>query len=346
MGKFVPGFSMDNYYINSYGYDLREFDYRITHERAKSYDEKKFSSDPAGQDGGLDRMLWHAHQLRFKEYMDGLAHIFNTGQGVVTERSPFMDFIYWDAAYEQGWLARSSKDHYYRVRAMMITELLRPNLIIHLNAPTDVVQNNIRKRAATTHPWEKDSPVWDNTQYVEDLYQTKMKKYLTVASESSEVLSYDWSDGGDFEVVVEDIEDLNLDYHDKYDKMQKDWRLQIEDAFGTKRHIYTQGHKLLKGFNAPFFSADNLWLTPEECLEIERVKARLPGNANAPGFNTDMGDPDPFIWGIGRLHQSAYMTNSGQQFHAKTIRDDVDHARELKIAANRKAMGDEKWWHN
>jgi len=343
--KYVPGFTMDHYYINEYGYDLRDFDYRITLERALSYDEAKFSKDPTGQDGGLDRMLWHSHILRYQVYMQALAHIFNTGEGIVTERSPFMDWIYWDAGFEQGWLDPTSKEHYYKVRKMMITELLRPNLIIHLNAPTDVVQANIRKRAATTHPWELNSPVWENTQYVEQVYQTNLKKYLKVASESSEVLSYDWSEGGDFEVVVEDIEALNLDYHDKYDKMQKDWRLLTEDAFGTKRYVYTQAHSLLKGFHAPFFSADKLWFTPEEGIEIEKVQTLLPGNLHQTGFNTDLGDPEPFISdGYAKIRANNYTLSNAQQLHASTLRDDVNHAREMKIAANRKALGDEKWW--
>ena len=29
------------------------------------------------------------------------------------------------------------------------------------------------------------------------------------------MLTYDWSEGGDVEVVVEDIERLQMDYHDK-----------------------------------------------------------------------------------------------------------------------------------
>ena len=52
---YVPGFTMEDYYINGYGYDLRELDYKIEHERVKSFDEKKFAQDPMGQDGGLDR---------------------------------------------------------------------------------------------------------------------------------------------------------------------------------------------------------------------------------------------------------------------------------------------------
>jgi len=344
--KFVPGFTMDDYYINSYGYDLRDFDYRLTYERAKSFDEKKFSIDPTSGNGGLDRMLWLSHQIRYADYMKALAHIFNTGEGIVTERSPFMDYIYVDAALEQGWIERSTKDHYYKVRAMMITELLRPNLIIHLNAPTDVVQSKIRKRAATTHPWEKNSPVWENTDYVEQLYQNKFKKYLKIASESSEVLSYDWSEGGDFEVVVEDIESLNLDYHDKYDKMQKDWRLLTEDGFGSKRYQYTQQATLLKGFVAPFFGAEQLYYTPDEALEIEKIKTLLPGNAKTHGFNTELGDPDSFIFGWFKLRQANYQRANHQHFHDSCVRDDQNYAKEMKIAANRKAIGDEKWWLN
>merc|ERR1719317_1585719 len=36
-----------------------------------------------------------------KAIVDDLAHIFNTGEGIVTERSPFSDWIYFDAAYRQ-----------------------------------------------------------------------------------------------------------------------------------------------------------------------------------------------------------------------------------------------------
>ena len=39
---------------------------------------------------------------------------------------------------------------------------------------------------------------------------------------------YVWSEGGDTEVVVEDIERLNMDFFDKYDKQQQDWRMQKE----------------------------------------------------------------------------------------------------------------------
>ena len=114
--KFFPGFTMDDYYVNHYGYDLRELDYRFTHERNLSYDEKKFAKDPLGQDGGLDRMLWCLHMFRYMQYVDILEHIFNTGEGVVVERSPFSDWAYIDAAYNQGWIDKTTKTHYWKVR--------------------------------------------------------------------------------------------------------------------------------------------------------------------------------------------------------------------------------------
>merc|ERR1719378_2036922 len=123
----------------------------------------KFAQDPMGQDGGLDRMLWNLHMMRYFQYVDVLEHIFNTGQGVVTERSPFSDWIYFDAAYNQGWIDKTTKQHYWKMRNLTIDRILRPNMIIHLDAPTDVVQSKIRARSATTHPWEKNSPVWQNS---------------------------------------------------------------------------------------------------------------------------------------------------------------------------------------
>ena len=48
---------------------------------------------------------------------------------------------------------------------------------------------------------------------------------------------YDWSEGGETEVVVEDIERLNLDYFDKYDKQQADWRLFKEVSVSLYRYV-------------------------------------------------------------------------------------------------------------
>merc|ERR1712001_358185 len=156
----------------------------------------------------------------------------------------------------------------------------------------------IRERAEKTHPWEKNSPVYGNTGYLNHLYNDLFKKqYLQEAGIHSYVLSYDWSEGGDTEVVVEDIERMNMDYHDKYDRQQLDWRMLTEDNFGQARLNYTGDlkYRILGGFNTGGFFADNILLTSDEALEQDRVRSRLPGSKYVKGFNVSMGDPDPFF---------------------------------------------------
>jgi len=340
---FVPGFTMEDFYINSYGYDLRELDYMTNYERVKCYDEKKFSQDPLGQNGGLDRMLWGLFMMKYMQYADNLAHIFNTGQGVVTERSPHSHWVYFDAAYNQGWIDKTTKTYFYKMRNLIIDQLLRPNLIIYLDAPVDVVQSKIRERSKTTHPWEANSPVWENTDYLTDLYTNLLrKKYLKIAAESSMVLTYDWSEGGDAEVVVEDIERLNMDYHDKYDKQQKDWRLLTEDGFASKRNLYTERNQLRAQFNDPFWDADKLILTTDEALVQEKIRMQLPGNEYWYGYNTILGDPEPFFnIGINNVREKWYSDTPYVVFNEH---DDNDLQHKARLRASRKAAGLADWY--
>merc|ERR1711962_1327945 len=179
---YVPGFTMDDFYINAYGYDLRELDFVFKYTRNKCFDEKLFAQDPTANDHGLDRMLYQSHVKRYVKYVDMLAHIFNTGQGVVTERSPHSDWVYFEAAYQQGWISKTTRKHYFKLRDLMMCEILRPNLIVYLDTPVDVVQRKIRERAEKTHPWEKNSPVYENTGYLNHLYNDLFKKqYLQEA---------------------------------------------------------------------------------------------------------------------------------------------------------------------
>lgn len=52
------------------------------------------------------------------------------------------------------------------------------------------------------------------------------------------VLVYDWSEPGDAEVVVEDIENLNMDNIDYYDDQQSDWRFYNEEGASIIRYKY------------------------------------------------------------------------------------------------------------
>ncbi|MCP5656299.1 hypothetical protein NL311_28315, partial [Klebsiella pneumoniae] len=57
---------------------------------------------------------------------------------------------------------------------------------------------------------------------------------------------YDWTGGGEVEVVVEDIERLNFDqYTEREEPKMKDWRLPREVDWADQRALYTNQKHLL-----------------------------------------------------------------------------------------------------
>lgn len=91
-------------------------------------------------------------------------------------------------------------------------------------------------------------------------------------SEHAELLVYDWSEGGDVEVVVEDIESIDFDRFEKHDKKLKDWRFGKEWDLCEERILYTDNKKLLMSyFNVPKFDAPELLLSGEETLKLKDV---------------------------------------------------------------------------
>ena len=108
--------------------------------------------------------------------------------------------------------------------------MLRPNLIVYLDASVDTAMKNI---AAKGNEWDKNSPVWTNKQFLNDIYTAFKNDYLRKAKKVSQVLVYDWTEPGETEVVIEDIERLNFDYYGLYENQQSDWRL-YNDEYATK----------------------------------------------------------------------------------------------------------------
>jgi NADH dehydrogenase (ubiquinone) 1 alpha subcomplex subunit 10 len=340
---FVPGASMDQFYTNGYGYDLRELDHLFHFTKCISYDEKKFAQNPTGQEGGLDRMQDALTHLRVHNYTNALAHLFNTGQGIVTEKSPFTDHVFSEAAYKFGWIDRNSRIFLNKIRKQITAQLLRPNLIIYLDAPVDVVQSKLRERSKTTHPWEKNSPVFENREYLKMVYEDMMKdQYIKTASASSRVLMYDWSEGGDTEVVVEDIERLNMDYFDKYDKQQQDWRMHKEDKYARKRQQYTNRWRTDVHMKVDFFEQDRILFTPEEMIEFQFHAHKVPGSRYQYGYNEELGDsPKWFQMGSKFAQYDNKAVHYGLDPHYIDNMEWADY--EQKRNAKR-AAGEDKWW--
>jgi len=334
---YFPAACMDDGYINKYGYDARNLDADIQFERNLSFDEKKFSQDPTAQDGALDRMLMELYELKFLKYVFALRHLFNTGQGIVMEKSPYNNYCYVEAAYRQGWIDKETRKYFYIVQGISLEELMKPHLIIYLDAPTSVVQGNLAKRGET-------GPVYSNTEYMNHWADLNKKDYLKEASIGSEVLVYDWSEGGDAEVVVEDIEALNLDYYDKYSKKHEDWRLHTEDAYWIARRKYTMyTSQMVTMLRYPYFNATKVWKTPAENMEWQQLYTRVPGNKFLPGYNEAEGDPNP-LFAFGGWREAQF--SDGPWFKDSSIvGSSLDFEHEDRVRASRRAAGLKNWWY-
>lgn len=297
---YVPYPRSDDWLVNSYGVDLRQFN-DLMLPINQTYDEKDFARNPLGPvDGSSDRFHMDIFREKYRNHIHALRHIFNTGQGVVMEGTPYNDYAYLDAAYNQGWIDRNTRNVYKEMCRVSLHMLMKPNLYIYLDAPTDVVMKNIQNRG---NEWDKDSPVWTNRQYLSDIYNELKRNFLKEQQRHSRVLVYDWSEPGDMEIVVEDIEALNFDFLEETDEQQKDWRLGREEGYAIMRERYcnaTNRDQLFRqiGNTNRSIHAVHLWKEPNEQEHLEDVMMWIKSERYAPGFNASMGDTNILLRGF------------------------------------------------
>lgn len=134
---YVPEANMDMFYINSYGYDMRQLDPQLP-ENCRSYDVKNFLRDPNHYLAASYQI--RMYMLRFEQYIDALAHLLSTGQGVVLDRSCYSDFVFLEAMHKHGYISKGARSVYHELRQNTINELLKPHLVVYLDLPVEAVK--------------------------------------------------------------------------------------------------------------------------------------------------------------------------------------------------------------
>lgn len=97
--KYIPEATMDLYYLNDYGYDMRKLDSDLP-ESCRSFDVNDFLKNPTHLNAASFQLLMYT--LRYSQYVDALAHLLSTGQGVVLDRSVYSDFVFLEAMFNSG----------------------------------------------------------------------------------------------------------------------------------------------------------------------------------------------------------------------------------------------------
>lgn len=104
---YIPEANMDMHYINDYGYDMRQLDEKLP-ESCRSFDVKDFCKNPKHFNvANFQILMFH---IRFGQYFDAIAHLLNTGQGVILDRSVFSDFVFMESMYKCGFVSRGGKN--------------------------------------------------------------------------------------------------------------------------------------------------------------------------------------------------------------------------------------------
>lgn len=168
---FMPDITMDYYYINDYGYDMRKLDPQLP-VNCRSFDERNFLQDPEHWNAASFQII--KFKLRYAHYIDAIAHLLNTGEGVILERSPFSDFVFLEAMYKCKYVSKTARDIYYILHKHAMPDLLHPNIVIYLDAPVPRILDLVKERKL---PHEVNSKAM-NTTYLETMEHEFKYKFL------------------------------------------------------------------------------------------------------------------------------------------------------------------------
>jgi len=281
---YLPEANMDMIFINPYGYDMRKLDPQLP-ESSRSFDVRNFCRTPNHSLTG--QLQIRMYMLRYSQYVDALAHVLSTGQGVVLDRSVYSDYVFTEAMFNSNYISKGVRSVYYDIKDNSISQLMKPHLVIYLDVPVETVKQRIKERNID---YEVNSKALTD-KYLQDIDSVYKQKFLKEVNIASELLVYDWSAGGETEVVVEDIERIDFDRFEKHDPKLKQWRLPKEwDWCETRMTYANEKADLMNLFNVPRFDVPELIRSGADSKIWHDVWFDAPGMKYAYGYNEDMGD--------------------------------------------------------
>ncbi|XP_037268196.2 NADH dehydrogenase (ubiquinone) subunit ND-42 [Rhipicephalus microplus] len=285
--KHVPEVCLDNFYVDDYGFDYRSVNHLLP-ETSRMFDIKQFYQDPHNIVVAKMQML--IYTLRFEQYVDALVHIMNTGQGVVLERSCFTDVVFANAMHKFGYISPKAMKMYRECRKYTLFQLLKPHLVIYLDVPSDILLQRIRER---NRPEEVNSKVLTKA-YLDEIESGYKKDYLRSIRKETELLMYDWSNFGDSEMVLDDIEHIDFEGYldDPYGSMMADWRKK-PDLWELYRYQMTaEKDEVMDSLSMNLYEAPELLTSGEDQEAVEEVMEKYNNQRGyfMKGYNRHLGD--------------------------------------------------------
>ncbi|XP_002739202.1 NADH dehydrogenase [ubiquinone] 1 alpha subcomplex subunit 10, mitochondrial-like [Saccoglossus kowalevskii] len=235
---------------------------------------ERFYKDPKAEDGHSFRLQVVMYMIRYLTYCDAMNHLLTTGEGVILDRSVYSDFVFLEAITTAGLIRKQCYDYYQELKGISLWRVLPPHLVIYLDAPLDVVKKRIKERGIPYEQTIDDS-------YLESIDRAYTKQFLPEIGESSEILHYDWTNFGEIERVLEDIDML------KYEKSP--WNDQDDVSLHHYRVFFNNKfHVVAKTIMAKYLP--ELTVGALEFDEIRQEYLELPGMRYQKGYNKEDGN--------------------------------------------------------
>lgn len=109
-------------------------------------------------------------------------------------------------------------------------------------------------------------------EYVETMDDVNKNQFLPEISKHAELLMYDWSEGQETELVVEDLERLDFDQYEKRGERMEDWRYYHHSDFDNWRRHYTNfAWKPWRYFNIADYDYPSVRGTDEELVLLKDI---------------------------------------------------------------------------
>ncbi|XP_071956051.1 NADH dehydrogenase [ubiquinone] 1 alpha subcomplex subunit 10, mitochondrial-like [Antedon mediterranea] len=240
---------------------------------------EQFYKDPYAKDGHSFRMQMMMYGIRFMMYSDVLEHLFNTGQGIVMDRSVYSDFVFMEAMYKMGYFRKQCYDFYNEIKQISLYRLREPHLVIYLDTPVDIAKKRLKEREGDNIP---DIPE-EYLQHLETIYK---EQFLPKMAETSEILTYDWSIYGDVDQIIEDIEMLEF--------ANTSWTGLSNATLDRLYRFVSHKGKVARCLDMEKYLPE-VTFGAHEIADLAREWKEIPGNMYKKGFNeNEYGEKD--LW--------------------------------------------------
>ncbi|XP_034418385.1 NADH dehydrogenase [ubiquinone] 1 alpha subcomplex subunit 10, mitochondrial isoform X1 [Cyclopterus lumpus] len=239
---------------------------------------EKFYTEPRAADGNSYRLQLWMYTMRLLQYADAIEHLLTTGQGVVLERSPFSDFVFLDAMFNEGYIRPECVQHYNEIKGISLCEFLPPHIVIYMDLPAEEVQKKLQQ-SGKSHL--QNVPL----SYLKGIEDSYKNSFLPQISEKTDVFSYDMTKALNVKMLVDDI---------KYSKFEGGpWLEQDDISYHQMRMLVEDKQRVATLTHIPKFLPE-ITIGAHDYDEKYYAFRSLPGKKYASGYNADVGDK--FIW--------------------------------------------------